>query len=127
MDKKSVGQRIQRAREKAGLSQAELAEKVGLSSAAAMSAIECGVRLTRLDKFVAIANALDTTADDLLQDVLTRGYESPAAYLNQVMDQLPPFDRKRLLKIIEVFCENLDDEVKLDSSLNEKTKGTKHI
>ena len=58
MDLKAVGQRIKAAREAKNLTQEELAALVNLSTTH-VSVIERGLKVTKLDTFVAIANALD--------------------------------------------------------------------
>ena len=64
MDLKAVGQRIKSAREAKNLTQEELAALVNLSPTH-VSVIERGLKVTKLDTFVAIANALDVSADTL--------------------------------------------------------------
>jgi len=61
MDLKAVGQRIKAAREAKNLTQEELAALVNLSTTH-VSVIERGLKVTKLDTFVAIANALDVSA-----------------------------------------------------------------
>ena len=56
MDLKVVGQRIKSAREAKNLTQEELAALVNLSPTH-VSVIERGLKVTKLDTFVAIANA----------------------------------------------------------------------
>ena len=70
MDLKAVGQRIKAAREAKNLTQEELAALVNLSTTH-VSVIERGLKVTKFDTFVAIANALDISADALLIDVVT--------------------------------------------------------
>ena len=69
MDLKAVGQRIKAAREAKNLTQEELAALVNLSPTH-VSVIERGLKVTKLDTFIAIANALDVSADTLLIDVV---------------------------------------------------------
>ena len=69
MDLKAVGQRIKAAREAKNLTQEELAALVNLSTTH-VSVIERGLKVTKLGTFVAIANALDISADALLIDVV---------------------------------------------------------
>ena len=61
MDLKAVGQRIKAAREAKNLTQEELAGLVNLSPTH-VSVIERGLKVTKLDTFIAIANALDVSA-----------------------------------------------------------------
>lgn len=58
MDLKAVGQRIKAAREAKNLTQEELAALVNLSTTH-VSVIERGLKVTKLDTFVAIANGIE--------------------------------------------------------------------
>lgn len=62
-----IGQKIRKFRKAQGLSQEELAEKIGIS-VTHMSHIETGNTKLSLPVFVDIANALDVQTDDLLND-----------------------------------------------------------
>ena len=64
-----VGKRIKKYRKKQGLTQELLAEKLDCSSAH-ISYIENGNRSMSLDSFIAIANALHISSDELLFDCL---------------------------------------------------------
>ncbi len=102
MDQKSIGHLIQKYREKAGLSQEQLAEAAGLS-AIFISFIERGVKKPSLDKFVEIVNALDITADPILVGVLKNGYKIRASKLTDILDTLPPEERNRVLSVVEAM------------------------
>ena len=65
MDYYKIGQKIRKIRKAHGLSQEELAEKVGISTTH-MSHIETGNTKLSLPVFVDIANALEVRTDDLL-------------------------------------------------------------
>ena len=84
MDLKAVGQRIKEAREAKGFTQEDLAAVVNLSPTH-VSVIERGLKVAKLDTFVAIANALDVSADSLLIDVVTR---STTGATNELSDSL---------------------------------------
>lgn len=77
MDLKAVGLRIKQAREAKNLTQENLAALVDLSPTH-ISVIERGMKTVRLDKFIAIANALDVSADSLLVDVVTHSVDGLA-------------------------------------------------
>lgn len=77
MDLKAVGLRIKQAREAKNLTQENLAALVDLSPTH-ISVIERGIKTVRLDKFIAIANALDVSADSLLVDVVTHSVDGLA-------------------------------------------------
>ena len=65
MDYYKIGQRIRKYRKANGLSQEQLAEKIGIS-VTHMSHIETGNTKLSLSVFVDIAKALEVQADDLL-------------------------------------------------------------
>ena len=86
MDLKAVGLRIKAAREAKNLTQKNLTAIVDLSPTH-ISVIERGLKTVWLDKFVAIANALDVSADFLLVDVVSRSMEGltnncPSPFIN---------------------------------------------
>lgn len=60
-----IGQRVRKIRKAQGLSQENLAEMIGISTTH-MSHIETGNTKLSLSVFVAIADALEVNADDLL-------------------------------------------------------------
>lgn len=65
LDPVAVGQRVRHRRRAAGLSQAELADRSGVSRQA-VGALEAGRHLPRVDAALALAAALGTTVEDLL-------------------------------------------------------------
>ena len=99
MEQQTIGKRIQQARERAGLSQDQLAEQLGLSCVF-ISMIERGVRAPRLEIFVRIANALGVSADELLQDVLDQGYKVNASLLSEQLEKLPAAERSKVLAVV---------------------------
>lgn len=64
-----IGKRIQAVRKRRGLSQMMLSEKVDRSPGF-MSYIENGVKKMSLETFIEIANALNSSADELLVDCI---------------------------------------------------------
>lgn len=106
MDQRSIGRLMQQYREKAGLSQEQLAEAVGLS-AIFISFIERGVKKPSLDKFVEIVNVLNITADQLLVGVLKNGYKIRASKLTEILDTLPPDEQNRVLSVVEAMVQKL--------------------
>ena len=104
MDLKAVGLRIKAAREAKNLTQENLAAIVDLSPTH-ISVIERGMKTVRLDKFVAIANALDVSADFLLVDVVPRSMEGLTNELSESIHKLPADEQKRLMKAIRAYLE----------------------
>ena len=97
MDLTLLGNRIRMAREKMGITQEELADRVNISPSH-ISVIERGVKTARIDTVVRIANELNVSADYLLQDLVKRSRESQL--LSSIMD-LPETDRTRLLNAVK--------------------------
>ena len=92
MDIIAFGNRVRAARERLGITQEDLAARVGMSPSH-MSIVERGVKVPRMDTVVKLANELDVSADFLLQDSITqsRNYQ----LLSSIME-LPERERDRL-------------------------------
>lgn len=105
MDLKAVGMRIKQAREAKHLTQEELAAIVDLSPTH-VSVIERGVKAAKLDTFVAIANALDVSADSLLIDVVQHSVTGVMNELSEAVMKLPVKEQRKLLRVIEAFTED---------------------
>ena len=93
-EKYMLGEQIKRCREKRGFTQEQLAEKIGVSIET-ISSIERGIKL---QNFVAIANQLGVSADELLQDELDFGFIAEANALSKKLEKLSRADRKRILE-----------------------------
>ncbi len=104
MDLKAVGQRIKAAREAKNLTQEELAALVNLSTTH-VSVIERGLKVTKLDTFVAIANALDVSADALLIDVVTHSDTGVTNELSDMIGKLPKDEQKRILNAVRALVD----------------------
>ena len=104
MDLKAVGLRIKQAREAKNLTQENLAALCDLSPTH-ISVIERGMKTVRLDKFIAIANALDVSADSLLVDVVTHSVDGLANGLPEAIRTLSPDEQKRLMKALKAYLE----------------------
>lgn len=104
MDLKAVGQRIKAAREAKNLTQEELAALVNLSTTH-VSVIERGLKVTKLDTFVAIANALDVSADALLIAVVTHSVTGVTNELSDMIEKLPKDEQKRILNAVRALVD----------------------
>ena len=102
MDFKQVGHRIKAAREAKGLSQEDLAALVDLSSTH-VSVIERGIKSTRLDKFIAIANALEVSADELLIDVVKHSVMGVSNEIYNMISELPKEEQVKILNAVRAF------------------------
>ena len=104
MDARAVGQRIKAAREKKNMTQEDLAACIVISPTH-VSVIERGTKIPRMDTFVAIANVLGVSADDLLVDVVDRATAGVASELSAAIEALPHEERMRVLKVVSVLVD----------------------
>ena len=99
MDAKAVGQRIKAAREKKSMTQEDLAARINISPTH-VSVIERGTKIPRIDTFVAIANVLEVSADELLVDVVNCAANGVASNLSAAIEVLPHEEKMRVLKVV---------------------------
>ena len=104
VDAQKVGRRIQEARKARGLTQAELAQMVDLSTKY-ISNVECGFKTPKLNTFVAIANALQCDANQLLSDVLDVTTSQESGSVSRKLQALPVDEQRRLLRVLEVMID----------------------
>ncbi len=104
MDLSAIGSRIKVARERKHLTQEDLAAIVDLSPTH-ISVIERGVKPPKLATLIAIANALDVSADTLLQDVVGRSVEGVSNELATEIMKLPAKERTKIINAIRALTE----------------------
>ncbi len=104
MDLSAIGSRIKIARERKHLTQEDLAAIVDLSPTH-ISVIERGVKPPKLATLIAIANALDVSADTLLQDVVGRSVEGVSSELATEIMKLPTKERSKIINAIRALTE----------------------
>ena len=104
VDAQKVGRRIQEVRKSRGLTQAELAQMVDLSTKY-ISNVECGFKTPKLNTFVAIANALQCDANQLLSDVLDVTTSQESGSISRKLQALPADEQRRLLRVLEVMID----------------------
>jgi len=105
MDYTTIGPHIRKYRVKRKLKQDELAEIVGLSPNY-YGAIERGEKIPSLETFIAILNALNISADPVLEDVLNVGYTIKNSALDERMKELPEAERARIYAVIETLLQH---------------------
>lgn len=105
MDLSAVAKRVYEARKAKNLTQEELAAKADIS-ATHISVLERGVKLPNLDTFIAIANALDVSADYLLQDVVKRSIPVQYSELSELLENQPVDVQKRINRALKAFLED---------------------
>lgn len=102
MANKKVGRRFKECRERAGLTQAELAGKVGCTEQY-ISVIECGVNFPAYNRLVRILNILGVSDDAVLRDVLNRAAEQRASELSEMVAALPARDKREIFEVVELL------------------------
>ena len=70
-----------------------------------VSVIERGLKVTKLDTFVAIANVLDVSADTLLIDVVAHSVTGVTNELTEKIEKLPIKEQKKIIKVIHTLLE----------------------
>lgn len=104
MDLCAIGTRIKAAREKAGMTQEDLAAVLEMSPTH-ISVIERGVKSPKLETFIKIANALKVSSDTLLQDVVAYSSDGVASELSVTISKLPKKEQERILNAVRALTE----------------------
>ena len=110
MDYYAIGQRIRKIRKARGMSQEDLAEKIGISTTH-MSHIETGNTKMSLPTFAAIASALETRTDEILYDESVEGRSVSIAYINEMFDSCTTQQIRIMEDIIKAVKESLDKNI----------------
>ena len=104
MNYKLLGNRIKMAREKKRLTQETLSEIVDISPTQ-LSVIERGVKGMRLSTFLKIANALNVSTDELLQDQIDHVTAIHSNILYELLFDLPAPEQRKLVHMIKAYIE----------------------
>ncbi len=99
LDNIRLGKRIKAARKRIGLSQLALSEALDCTPNH-LSYIENGNRSLSLAKFVQLANALGTSADELLMDSLDNASKAMDHQFSSVMADCSECEKRVLLSIL---------------------------
>ena len=99
---KRIGKRFKQRREELGLTQEQLAEKLGLT-VNYISTIERGTSFPRCEKLILLLNGLETTADAIFCDVVEKSTECESSLLSQKLKDLPYDDQKRILNMVDLM------------------------
>lgn len=100
----SVGGNIRKYRQIKKLRQEDLAELTNLSPNY-IGMIERGEKTPSLETLIAIVNALGVSADMVLADALSRGYQIKASLLIEKLDSIPEKDRSRIIAVVETLLQ----------------------
>lgn len=107
MDYYAIGQRIRKIRKARGLSQEQLAEKVGISTTH-MSHIETANTKLSLAVFVDIAEALETQTDALLYDDSRESVSRSLEELSRLLEGCDAKQARIITEIAKATKESLD-------------------
>ena len=99
---KRISKRIKERREEIGLTQEQLAEKLGLT-VNYISTLERGASFPRCEKLIHLLNGLETNADTVFCDVLEHSTEFKASVLSEKISTLSPEDRQRILECVDIM------------------------
>lgn len=104
MDLCAIGARIKAARERAGMTQEDLAAELDMSPTH-ISVLERGRKAPKLETLVNIANTLHVSTDMLLQDVVVCATDGLASELSLAITKLKPKEQERIINAIRALTE----------------------
>lgn len=104
-DKREIGNKLLEARKRAGLTQAELAERAGLADRTYADIERGGVNM-RLETLLRICQVLHITPDDILTSRQERDPERQEELIS-LLKTCDPKDRATALRLLEVFLQSL--------------------
>ena len=96
------GERLRNRRNLLSFTQEYVAEKIGISLRF-YQMIERGEKIPRLETFVNITNALDTTSDEILEGVLNKGYEIRMSEYIKKIEGLPKEEQNQIYDVLDVM------------------------
>lgn len=110
-----IGDRIRERRQELGISQEELARRVGYKHKSAVNKIELGINDIRQSKIIDFADALGTTPAFLMgwessQDARIRLYTEKLNALISKLEKLDERDLARIDERVDVLLEDKDNE-----------------
>ena len=106
MDKVELGMKLREARNKAGFTQEQLAEKADIG-VMYLGEIERGVKMPSMKIFIKLIEALDISADYILRNELPSGKEYVLDEITEKLASLTPKQRKAAVEILDAFIKNL--------------------
>ena len=100
-----LGKKIQECREKAGISQEELAEQVGVS-VTSISNIERGANYPSFENFIKILNIINASPNTVMFDLVDNAQVSKAGELWEQIKKLDANKRNKIFKVIEIMLQD---------------------
>ncbi len=106
IDYKDIGQRIKQVRQQNGLTQEKLSEKIGVGPSH-MSHIESGKTVPSFEVFIAILNALNCSADELLCRELPVTKPLLHSWLSEMIADCDDVETKIVTDIVKATLQTL--------------------
>lgn len=97
-----VGKRVKEVRKKSGLTQEDLAEKIGVSTTY-ISSIERGLSFPRGEVLVGILNALNVPSDLVFCDVVGASLKQRSCLLYDMIQCLPSGEQVKILEVVDLL------------------------
>ena len=107
IDYESLGLRIRKARKQKDLTQEQLSEKSGISTAF-LGHIERGTRKLSVDTLFRLASSLDVSTDYLLMDSFSNDKDQ-LVYIESIIASKDKAKTKSFLNTVKVLAENIDE------------------
>ena len=102
MNTYKIGANIRKCRISKGMRQEDLAEATNLSTTY-IGMVERGEKTPSLETFISILNALGTSSDVVLCDVLNAGYTVKNSLLNDKLSKLSEDDRNKIYDVVDTM------------------------
>lgn len=99
-----LGKRIQDFREKAGVSQEELASHLGIS-VTSVSNIERGANYPSFENFIKILNYIKASPNQVMFDLVDQAQISKASELWDHIKQLDNHKRNQIFRVVQIMLE----------------------
>ncbi|MGM9685046.1 MAG: helix-turn-helix domain-containing protein [Bacteroidaceae bacterium] len=96
---KVIGKRIKAVRTKKGLSQSKLCDLINMNPSY-ISYVENGQKGLSLDSLIRLANALNATADELLQDCLENTVKTSNHEFAAILFDCSDYEKRVLLDVV---------------------------
>lgn len=104
-----VGKRISEYRRQLNISQATLAEQVGVSSKY-ISAVETGHEIPALDTIIAIADILQQTPNSIFGDLMAESYDYEIINELSEVSRLSPKSQEKIFAVQEALISTSDSD-----------------
>lgn len=100
-----LGKKIQLFREKAGISQEELANHIGVS-VTSVSNIERGANYPSFENFIKILNFIKASPNQVMFDLVDQAQISKASELWDIIKMLDYDKRNQIFRIVQILLED---------------------